>query len=322
MLLDTWIQEVQAKPVLNITKLAVPDAAKAVTTPPQEEKHVDFWGNVKKNDIQPGQLVNPKTCPWYLDDLKEQMAMYLGFLYFVEGDKEKALVWYKKILDCDPQTRRMDTSGEWNDYSRLKWGAEHGYLYAYPQELALYNDPRQKLAVLLFDFYFVTEQTAKAESIARRLLGGDLGLLKVQQREYPQFAYGVILDWKRNRALAFPEFMKVVRAGGDRLATFTQCRAAYAAANVSRRIDDEKVRRRGQELFARLIRHSHQNEFTYKARIEVALDLINEGRWSESLHLLRTMPDTAGDFKALAQFYLQRYEPMARDAQQKGAQQR
>jgi len=248
--------------------------------------------------------------------------MYLGFLAFVEGKKDEALAWYKKILECDPTTRRLDTAGEWNDYSRLKWGAEHGYLYARPTDLQLYDkNPRQKLAVLLFDFYFVTEQTAKAQSVARRLLAGEFGPLSGQQREYPQFAYGVILNWKRDRAAAFAEFIKVVRGGGERLATFTQCRAAYAAANISRRIDDEKVRRKGQELFARLIRHKVQNEFTYKARIEVARDLINEGRWSESLHLLRTMPEDAGAFKALAQFYLQRYEPMAREAQQKGAQQ-
>ena len=322
LLLQTWLWEVQDKTPLNIERLAVREAAEAVTAPPPQEKYTDFWGNVKKSAVQPGQLVNRKTCPWYLDDLKEQMAMYLGFLAFVEGKKDEALAWYKRILECDPATRRMDTSGTANDYSRLKWGAEHGYLYARPSDLRLYDkNPRQKLAVLLFDFYFVTEQTAKAESVARRLLKGEFGLLNGHQREYPQFAYGVILNWKRDRAAAFAEFIKVVRGGGDRLATFTQCRAAYAAANISRRIDDEKVRSKGQELFARLIRHKQQNEFTYKARIEVARDLINEGRWSESLHLLRKMPEDAGAFKALAQFYLQRYEPMAREAQQKGAQQ-
>jgi len=318
LLLDTWIQEVKSKPVLNITKLAVPDAAKAVTTPPQEEKYVDFWGNVKKSEIKPGMLVNSKTCPWYLDDLKEQMAMYLGFLAFAEGKKDEALAWYAKILECDPQTRRMDTSGEWNDYSRLKWGAEHGYLYAYPQELALYGDPRQKLAVFLFDFYFVTEKTAKAESIAKRLLKGEFGPLRPAAREYPQFAYGVILSWQRDLPAAYGEFMKVVQAGGGRLNTFTQCRAAYSAANISRRIQNPAVQKQGQELFARLIAMQPANEFSYKARIEVSLDLINEYKWDEALGLLRTMPKDAGDFKALADFYLKRYEPMAKEYNEKG----
>jgi len=158
LLLETWLKEVQDKTPLNIEKLAVREAAEKVTTPPAKEKYTDFWGNVKKNAIQPGQLVNRKTCPWYLDDLKEQMAMYLGFLAFVEGKKDEALAWYAKILECDPMTRRMDTSGTANDYSRLKWGAEHGYLYAYPQELALFKDPRHRLGVLLCDFYYVTER--------------------------------------------------------------------------------------------------------------------------------------------------------------------
>jgi len=313
LLAETWMHEVQNRQPLAIERLAVPEKARKVTAPPRREKSVDFWGNVKKNEIEPGQLVNRTTCPWYLDDLKEQCAMYLGFLAFVEGDNEAALTWYKKILECDPATRRMNTDGEWNDYSRLKWGAEHGYLYAYPQELKTFKNPRQKLGALLFDFYYVTEHWEKAEQIARRMLAGEFGPLSGTAREYPQYAYGVILCTTQGRAKAFSEFLKVVRAGRDRLSTFTQCRAAYAAANISRRIPDEKIQRQGRWLFDQLMRHRHQNEFTYKARIEVALDLINEGRWAESLHLLKTFPKEAGPYKELASFYVRRYEPMAKE---------
>ena len=194
LLLDTWIQEVKAKPVLNITKLAVPAAAAKVTTPPQDEKYTDRWGNVKKSAVKPGMLVNPKTCLWYLDDLKEQLAMYMGFLCFVEGKKDEALAWYAKILECDPATRRLNTSGEWNDYSRLRWGVEHGFLYARPEELALYGEPRQKLAVLLFDFYFVTERWAEAAEIASRLLKGQCGPLGAAAKEYPMFAHAASIN--------------------------------------------------------------------------------------------------------------------------------
>jgi tetratricopeptide (TPR) repeat protein len=156
-LLDNWLTEVKAKPtVLNIAKRAVPQAAAKVTTPPAQEKYVDFFGNVKKSEVKPGMLVNAKTCPWYLDDLAEQCAMYQGFLFFAEGKKEESLAQYKRILDCDPMTRKMDTAGEWNDYSRLKFGAENGYLVAHPDELKAYT-PKQKLAVLLGDFHYVTQ---------------------------------------------------------------------------------------------------------------------------------------------------------------------
>jgi len=93
--------------------------------------------------------------------------MYLGFLCFVEGDKEGALASYKRILECDPETRRLDTSGEWNDYSRLKWGAEHGYLYAFPQELKALPGERQRLATLLVDFHYITQHWDEArETVA------------------------------------------------------------------------------------------------------------------------------------------------------------
>jgi predicted negative regulator of RcsB-dependent stress response/putative ubiquitin-RnfH superfamily antitoxin RatB of RatAB toxin-antitoxin module len=280
LLLETWLREVQDKTPLAIEKLAVREAAEKVTAPPAKEKYTDFWGNVKKNAIQPGQLVNRKTCPWYLDDLKEQMAMYLGFLAFVEGKKDEALAWYAKILECDPTTRRLDTAGEWNDYSRLKWGAEHGYLYAYPNDLRLYDkNPRQKLAVLLFDFYYVTDRSDKAEQLAKRLLAGDFGLLAPPLREYPQYAYATALyDTKGNDA-AFREYLKILPAAGGRLATWTQCRAALAAANVGRSSSDPTIRQASRGLYVRLIRSNQQNEFTDKARIELARNLIDlEGR--------------------------------------------
>jgi tetratricopeptide (TPR) repeat protein len=308
LLLETWLREVQDKTPLNIEKLAVRDAAEKVTTPPAQEKYTDFWGNVKKNAIQPGQLVNRKTCPWYLDDLKEQMAMYLGFLAFVEGKKDEALAWYKKILECDPATRRLDTAGEWNDYSRLKFGAEHGYLYAYPNDLRLYDkNPRQKLAVLLFDFYYVTDRSDKAEQMAKRLLAGDFGRLAPPLREYPQYAYATALyDTKGNDA-AFREYLKILPAAGGRLATWTQFRAALAAANVGRGSSDPTIRQASRGLYVRLIRSNQQNEFTDKARIELARDLVDlEGRKEEGYALLRTFP-TSSRLRPVAEFLLKRY---------------
>ena len=307
-LLDAWIREARSKKPLNIEKLALREAARQVTAPPQEEKYVDWWGNVKKNEIRPGQLVNRKTCPWYLDDLKEQMAMYMGFLCFVGGKNEEALEWYKKILECDPQTRRLDTAGEWNDYSRLKWGAEHGYLYAYPQELATFKNPRHRLAVLLTDFYYVTERWDKARNLARNLLDGKYGPVSPAAREYVQYAYAAGVFRTQGRDRAVPEYLKVVKAGGGRLKTYTQQRAAYAAANLARGSADEKTRQLSRELFIRLVRSPHQTNQTYKARFVLAKDLILlEGRREEGLALLRSMPAAAGDWKALADYYVTKY---------------
>jgi len=234
--------------------------------------------------------------------------MYLGFLAFVEGKKDEALAWYKKILECDPTTRRMDTAGEWNDYSRLKWGAEHGYLYAYPQELVLFKDPRQKLAVLLTDFYYVTQRWDKARNLAQRMLKGEVGLLPPAMRQYPQFAYAAAVYWAEGRDKAVAEYMKVfagVPAG--RPMTYTQCRAAYCAGNLALEMADPKAQARARSLLAALVRSPEQNEHTYKARIVLAQDLVKQGRLAEGVELLRTFPGKSGPYKDLANYYLEEY---------------
>jgi tetratricopeptide (TPR) repeat protein len=308
LLLDTWLREAREKPPLHLDKLVVKETAAKVTTPPAQEKYVDFWGNVKKNKIKPGQLVNRRTCPWYHDDLAEQCAMYLGFIAFTEGKKDEALAWYAKILDCDPMTRRMDTSGEWNDYSRLKWGAEHGYLYAYPDELKVYADPRQRLAVLLIDFYYVTQRWDMARNMAQRMLDGKAGPLTVAGRAYPQFALAAATFWSDGRAKAVPEYMKVLQgrfAGGWK--TVTEYRAAYCAANLARDVADPKTQTQARNLLAALVRSPDQNEYTYKARITLAQDLVKEGHLAEGVELLKTFPDQSGPYKDLANYYLAKY---------------
>ena len=308
LFLDTWFQEFRNKPPLEIEKRsAVPEAAKKVTAPPAKEKYVDFWGNVKKSEVKPGMLINPDTCPWYLDDLKEQMAMYMGFLYFVEGDKEGALAWYAKILECDPATRRLETSGEASDYDRLLGGLSQGYFMADPDDLALYKSPKQRLAVLLSDFFYVTQRWHEAEKVAHRLVKGEMGALTKQGWEHAQYTYATCLFQSRDGTMAYKEFVKVLEGAGWRLDTPARCRAALCAASASRNNPDPAIRRQSRDLYVRLVGAENQNEFTYKARIELGLDLIEEGKKAEGLHLLKTFPASA-PFKDLAAYYVKRYD--------------
>ncbi|HUX01144.1 MAG TPA: hypothetical protein VMY35_09225, partial [Phycisphaerae bacterium] len=307
LLLQTWLWEVQDKTPLNIERLAVREAAEQVTAPPAQEKYTDFWGNVKKSAVQPGQLVNRKTCPWYLDDLKEQMAMYLGFLAFVEGKKDEALAWYAKILECDPATRRMDTEGDANDYTRLRFGAEHGYLVAFPEELAVYKDPRQKLAVLLTDFHYVCQRFDQAAGIAQRMLKGEFGMLTGAAREYPQLAYAKCIYWTRGRVDAFPEYLKVVAMGGGRFQTFTQCRAAFTAGNVAVQTRDPKTREAGLALLGRVAACGMRNQWVCEAHIRYATTLIRMGKRSEGLKILETFPTWSKDYKHEADYWFKWY---------------
>jgi len=186
--LDEWIADVRKEQTEQWRFVAdlpgVRKAAVAQITPPGEEKKRDYWGNIKRQPIAPGELVNRATCPWYLDDLEEHCAKFRGFLAFAAGDGEAAMKHYDRIPKLDPMISAAGTlATNPNDYHRLKFGAEKGYLVAYPQELALYNG-RQKFAVKLADFYYVTEQHSDAAALAGRLLDGAFGRLNQAQCDY------------------------------------------------------------------------------------------------------------------------------------------
>jgi len=264
--------------------------------------------------VKPGQLVNRETCWWYLHRLTERCAVYLGFVRFAVGDHQAAESTYKRIKRIPPLARKVDDptdpdrNGAWNNYTHLEDGAERGYLYAYPQELALYKKrPRQRLAVLLFDFYYFMCQWDRGERMARRLLKGEFGPLEGRHREYPQYAYATALIETQGRKAAFHQYMKLVPAHNGRAATWTQSRAALAAANITHTSSDEDLRRKSRQLYRRLIKAEEQNRFTYQARIELARDLVEfDGRREEGYELLRTFPKESR-LRPLAEFLLKRY---------------
>ena len=100
----------------------------------------------------------------------------LGFLYFAAGEKEKALAQVEKIAKLDTAGQKLESDGDWSDSSRLKWGIDHGFLYAFPNELKAY-DPRQRLAVLLADFYYVNQKFDEAAEMSQRLSQNEFGHL-------------------------------------------------------------------------------------------------------------------------------------------------
>ncbi len=300
--LASWLDEAPKQDSF-IEAFSVSDAARKLTTPPPAEKRVDFWGNIKKETIRSGQLVNRRSCGWYLDDLREQCAAFRGFLFFVAGKKKEALECYERLLDHDAQTRRLELGGIWNNYRRLKWGVEHGYLYAYPQELRLYAG-RQRLAVLLGDFYYLTERFERAGKIYDAILSDRFGRLAARKRQYPQYASATCLYWTRGREAAFSAYMKVF---DKQRRTFTQDRAAYCAGNISRETTHEEIKSKGRELLSDLISSNRASEWRYKAWIVYARDLIAEGKKKEGLRLLKAFPKSAGDYWDLVQFYLSEY---------------
>ena len=286
----------------------VPDKAFAVSAPPSVESETDFWGNTKKKEIKPGMIINRRTCPWYLADLREQCLLPLGFLFFYKGNKEKAIECFNEVLKYDEETRRLENSNEWNNCRRLKWGAENGYLNAYPAELELYKD-RQKFVILVADYYFCIMDFDKSANLAKRLLNGEFGKLDAKQDDYPKYLLASCSYWSKNRKEAFITCRELL---DDNVWTFTKDRAAITAANISWQIPDPQIVTDGIEILFKLAGANRENPYVHRARLILGSRLLQLGAIDEAEKWLKKVPNgkdgNESGYYIVAQDYLKAIE--------------
>lgn len=307
-----WLEQVGAMDAA-LESFDVPGKAKAVSAPPAVEEKQDYFGNFKREGIQIGAVLNRRTCGWYLDDLREKTVLALGFLEFCKERKEAALAWFEKVVALDQKTGYLQSKGEWNNYRRMKWGAENGYLYAYPQELSLY-DGRQRFAVLLGDFYYCTMQFSRSQLIANRLLNDTFGHLSAAQKDYALFVKAASEYRTGQSKQAYATYKRVFER---REGTLTEDRAAYAAGNISADSPEAKIRDEGLEILKQLAFCGRRNEFVYLARFGYANRLRDLGQETEGLQLLRNLPKEAGDVYLLAQWILGQQDKSRNPVEQK-----
>jgi hypothetical protein len=261
---------------------------------------------LKKNPIEPGELVNRKTCPWYLDDLEEQCAKFRGFLSFAAGDGKAAMEQWNRIPKLDSTNSDAGTlATNPNDYQRLKFGAEHGYLVAYPQELDLY-DPQQKFVVQLGDFYYVTQQFDKSVELCQRMLKGDriIGRLSSAQQDYPRYVVGMNLAYRHSVDAGLTSLFDVLER---RDGTLTEYRAALAIGQMARGSSSVETIKRGWALLEETAASPENNEFVHTARVQLARDyMIYFDRKNDAIRLLRSVPQSSVKYE-WAQFWLHEY---------------
>jgi len=194
----------------------------------------------------------------------------------------------------------LERKGEWTNYTRLKWGAEHGYLNAYPEELKHYKN-RLRLAVLLADFYYCTQRFDQAEEIARRMLAGEFGKLDVKQDDYPQFLLACCRHWKHDRKAAYLACKKMLDSKGW---TLTQDRAMFMAANLSWYIPEVEIMREGMELLRKMAEAKRDNPYTRRARLLLGLRLMKLGELKEGAKWLARVAGKESGYVFVAQQYL------------------
>jgi len=315
--LDKWADEVResAQVSADVPKDPAEIAKNKDQEPPKEGEikrvYLGDRPRQERRTFDSQMLTKCYACDWYLDGLQGQCARFLGFLHFVAGEKEKALEQYNRLASLDPEVSRTKC----NDLNRLRWGAEHGYMYAYPQELKPFEG-RQRLGVMLADFYFFTLQFDKSAVMVRRLLKGEFGPLHGAAREYPQYLYAECIYWTIGREAAVPEYIKVFgsfQALKGKDVSYTKDRAAYAAANVaSASLKNSKLRKQGLAFMKQLAFSGRKNEHAYKARVGYAILLFRAKEHAKAIRLLKTFPADAGEWKTIANRYLKTLREIAR----------
>ncbi len=292
--LDDWLTAApkQERP------LRVPGDDRKHVTPTKQEFTIDFWGNLSPPVIKPGQLVNRATADWAMRDLESRSVRYLGFVYMTNKSPTKAAAAFKRLLALDPATRELEDRGEASDYTRLMFGARHGYLIAYPQELDLYDDSR-KYAIFLGDFYYVTQRFDQAIAMYQRLLNGDFGKLTDRQRDYPWLAQGLAYQRVGKADEALKMFRKVLERKDN---TFSELRAAAIAGTIAIWAKDEKLAAEGRAWLELAMTTGGKSHFAYEAAVTLGRFEIIRGNREKGLTILRQIPVSAGSWYHIADF--------------------
>ncbi|MCX7933780.1 MAG: hypothetical protein N3A66_00800, partial [Planctomycetota bacterium] len=298
-----WLEKVESVDA-DLASYDVPEKARRISRPPPEEMEVDALGNANPARLDPGMVINRKTCPWYLNDLRERCALAIGFLHFARGDAKAAVAWYAKVTDLDQATKYLERQGEWTNYTRLKWGAEHGYLNAYPEELKIYRG-RLRFAVLMADFYYCTQRFERAREIAERILAAEFGRLDARQDDYPRFLLASCQHWERDRKGAYLACKQVL---SGREWTITQDRAAFVAGNLSWYIPEQEVMREGLEILKKLAAAERENPYTHRARLVLGLRLLSLGEIKEGLKYLLRVKGRESGYALVAREYAKALE--------------
>ena len=279
-----WLEEI-GRGEAALDAYEVPREAAEVSRPPRSPMTSDRMGNLTAAAIEPGMVINRRTCAWYLDGLKAETALALGFLAWLEGDNETARTWYGRADVCDPRGRALARQGWSSAGLRLQQALVHGRLHAEPEERRQYQG-KQRLAVTLAEFHYCTNSPERVLAMTDRLLAGDFGPMSSRQAQYPRLLRGLARYVQGSRAWAEEELRQALAGPW----TITQDRAAFALANVywgARRYADSG------KLLEQLAGARRSNDYVHRAQLALGLRLKAAGAYREALHWLDRLPETA-----------------------------
>jgi tetratricopeptide (TPR) repeat protein len=170
------------------------ESVRKVSQPPKNERYRDEWTNIRLSQPKPGDFFNRRTCNWYMNSKQKDIVLLLGLIPFANNNIEKAMHFWDKLIILDQKfyEEQKQTGKEKTTTSvRLIWDLENHKtsLYATPEEMAVFDQPHLKLAVLLADIDMENENYKAAEKKYRRIL--DMQEVKVRKDRSAYVAYAL-----------------------------------------------------------------------------------------------------------------------------------
>ncbi|MBN2711536.1 MAG: hypothetical protein JXR97_03760, partial [Planctomycetes bacterium] len=303
---ESWFEKVEAIDQ-ELAAFQVPDKAANVSAVPKSSFGADRFGNLNRQDIEPGMINNRLSCEWYLTEQKRRLYQSLGFIAFFNAEKEDATRYFKKMEELDALGKSYRKRGDWDDAKRLLWGVEHGFLYARDIELKRFERKR-RFGLLLADYFYVTMRFSKALELYQALKQGIAGAPSEPESAYLSYACGAACHQLHRCKEASSHFQSAAKQGKG----LTRERALFAYTKIvidpaNQKIFERKVRDEAQVALEKLRVNAKTDEFRCKAILLLAKLKFESGDRVNALNLLKEVPSDS-EYIKLAMAYKQIFE--------------
>jgi hypothetical protein len=165
----------------------------------------DRWTNVKLSQPKPGQFFNRRSCSWYWNSKRKDTTLLQGLVTFAKEDYETAEKHWNLLAELDKEFYAQQKVSGWENattLARLTWNLHNtkGSLYATPEEMASFKKPKRRLAILVADLYYESEQHQKTLLIYQRLEENrEFGTLSKNELAYMMFGIFNCYCWNHDK---------------------------------------------------------------------------------------------------------------------------
>jgi tetratricopeptide (TPR) repeat protein len=198
-----WLAEIEQYDEKNEPE-KVEDRARQVAAAAASRVARDGWGNVVVADNRIGAVVNRSNTPWYLDKLRYDAHLKLGFAHAAAGNNEQATEAFATLQTYDARAEE-DEKRIWDTTSqRLAKALD-------PQRNGPRNENdhlrvfqgKRRVAAYLGNLNYDALEWDKARALYTRLLDGEMGALTPAEEAYTVYLLGNIEHMAGNEKQAF-----------------------------------------------------------------------------------------------------------------------